>query len=63
MAAGDLTQEQEDAVVNGVVSRLINDKGLTMDDIMEPGTPGRKRVEDSLDRHAARQRKAGKAGW
>lgn len=62
MAAGDLTAEQEDAVVNGVVTTYVN-RGFRIDDLVEPGTPARQTVDDALDRHAARQRAAGKPGW
>lgn len=59
---GQISQRTEDAIVNLIATRLTEKDlyRLTMDS-MSPAD--RQLVEDALDRHAERQRKAGKPGW
>ncbi|QYN41202.1 hypothetical protein K1T35_48565 (plasmid) [Pseudonocardia sp. DSM 110487] len=62
--ADRISQETEDAIVNTIVTRLVVDKGMTCEQIYGDCAPGDQRlIEESLDRHAARQRAAGKPGW
>lgn len=63
-----LSQRSEDAIVNLLASKMVDKQardGRSLLKVFMDETPAAKRklVEDSLDRHAARQRKAGKPGW
>ena len=63
-----ISQRTEDAIVNTIMSRLAEKSGASgrslyresMDSMDESS---RRKVQDALDRHAARQRAAGKPGW
>jgi hypothetical protein len=59
---GGFSQETEDAAVNRVCERLA-EKDLLGVTLGGASAKDRKLIEDSLERHAARQRKAGKPGW
>jgi len=56
-----ISQRTEDAIVNKIAERLA-EKGL-LGDMLKNARKDRKVIEDSLERHAARQRAAGKPGW
>jgi hypothetical protein len=56
-----ISQQTEDAIVNKIAERLA-EKGL-LGDMLKHSGKDRKVIEDSLERHAARQRAAGKPGW
>lgn len=58
----ELSQESEDAIVNLLATRLA-EKGHYADVMDGLDDKGRPLVEASLERHAARQRAAGKPGW
>jgi len=64
-----ISQQTEDAIVNAVCSRLVNKRdpgsGKSMFQILREETPAADMavIDASLERHAARQRAAGKPGW
>lgn len=63
-----LSQAAYDAITNGVCERLAEKPGaggrsLLGQTLDAMSTADRRLVEESLDRHAARQRAAGEAGW
>ena len=56
-------RRMEDAAVTAL-AQLMADKGIYEDVMQHADAAGtRQQIEDSIDRHAARQRSAGKPGW
>jgi len=62
MAKGEISQRTEDAIVNLVATRLV-EKSVYQQCMGSMPDKDRALVEASLNRHAARERKAGKSGW
>lgn len=63
MAKGHgFSEETYDAIVNTYCERLV-ERGQLDATLADLSPADRQAIEDGLDRHAARQRAAGKAGW
>lgn len=57
-----ISQQTEDAIVTKLLQRL-SEKGVYSELMNGMSSEDRQNVEDSVERHAARRRAAGDAGW